>query len=112
MMTQPSHFLLVFLSLGITAPILADEPASTRFEFVETHMGSPFKIVLYTSDEAAARRASQAAYRRIAELDAIMTDYDPESELMKLCAKAGGPPVGVSVELFDILSRSQEISQR
>ena len=56
-------------------------------------MGSEFKIVLYTNDDATARRASRAAFDRIAALDAALSDYDPESELMRLCDRAGGPPV-------------------
>ena len=42
----------------------------SRFEFEETHMASAFKIVLYSTDAASARRASRAAYDRIAALDA------------------------------------------
>ena len=66
-------------------------------------MGSAFKIVLYTADEPTARRASRAAFERIAALDATLSDYQPESELMRLCDQAGGPPVPVSADLFDVL---------
>jgi thiamine biosynthesis lipoprotein len=83
-----------------------------RFEFTETHMASPFRIVLYSSDEATARRASRAAYQRIAALDAILSDYNPESELSRLSRAAGGPPVRVSAELFDVLAQSQRMYQR
>jgi thiamine biosynthesis lipoprotein len=78
-----------------------------RFEFVETHMGSPFKILLYSTDEAAARRASRAAFDRIAALDSVLSDYDPDSELSRLSASAGGPPVAVGADLFDVLERSR-----
>ncbi len=70
-------------------------------------MASPFKIVLYSTDAAAARRASRAAFDRIAALDAILSDYDPDSELSRLSQSAGGPPVPVSADLFDVLERSQ-----
>ena len=36
--------------------------------------------------------ASRAAFARIAALDAILSDYQPESELMRLCDQAGGAP--------------------
>ena len=92
------------------------EPAAsaraTRFEFAETHMGSEFKIVLYSTDEATARRASRAAFERIAALDAILSDYHPESELMRLCDQAGGPPVAVSADLFDVLEQSRSMYER
>ena len=81
-----------------------------RFEFAETHMGSEFKIVLYTADESIARSASRAAFARIAALDATLSDYQPESELMRLCDRAGGPPVAVGADLFDVLERSRQLA--
>ena len=98
--------------LGLTSPILAYlEPDSTqkfsRFEFAETHMGCSFKIVLYSTSEPTAIRASRAAFDRIAALDATLSDYQPESELSRLSTKAGGPPVPVSADLFDVLARSR-----
>lgn len=89
-----------------------DGPPLKRFEQTETHMGSPFRIVLYTSDEAAASRARRLAFARIAALDAALTDYDPESELMRLCDKAGGPPMPVSADLIDVLEKSLALSER
>ena len=47
-------------------------------------MASPFHLVLYSTDAAAARRASRAAFDRIAALNAVLSDYDPESELSRL----------------------------
>ena len=88
-----------------------DEPL-VRFEFDETHMASPFKIVLYSTGEATARRASRAAFDRIAALDHILSDYDPESELSKLSQSAGTTPVRVSPHLFEVLARSHSIYER
>jgi thiamine biosynthesis lipoprotein len=101
---------LLLLVFGVGAG--ADEPALRRFEFVETHMGSPFQVVLYTTDESAASRASQAAFKRIAALDLALSDYNPESELMRLCDRAGGPPVHVSDDLYRILNQSDEAWRR
>ncbi|MGP0069848.1 MAG: FAD:protein FMN transferase [Isosphaeraceae bacterium] len=84
----------------------------SRFEFEETHMASPFHLVLYSMDEATARRASRAAFDRIAALNKVLSDYDPESELSRLSQAAGGPPVRVSADLFDVLERSRRISER
>src|SRR3954467_12983399 len=83
-----------------------------RFEFAETHMGSEFKVVLYTADASLARRASRAAFARIAALDATLSDYQPESELMRLCGQAGGPPIAVSADLFDVLEQSRQMYER
>ncbi|AMV39777.1 Thiamine biosynthesis lipoprotein ApbE precursor [Planctomyces sp. SH-PL62] len=78
-----------------------------RFEYLETHMGSSFKILLYSTQETAARRASRAAFDRIAALDAVLSDYDPDSELSRLATSAGGPPVAVGPDLFDVLEKSR-----
>jgi thiamine biosynthesis lipoprotein len=40
-----------------------------------------------------------------------MSDYRPTSELMRLCAKAGGPAVKVSRDLLKVLLKAQEISR-
>ena len=94
--------------LGLTGP--GDTPA--RYEFTETHMGCDFKIVLYSPDAATARRASRAAFARIGALDASLSDYEPDSELMRLCARAGGPPVAVGDDLFFLLQRSRSMYER
>jgi thiamine biosynthesis lipoprotein len=88
------------------------EPALKRFAFAEPHMGTRFRIVLYAADEDTARKASRAAFDRIVALDACMSDYKADSELMRLCRKAGGEPVAVSDELFFVLSRAQETARR
>ena len=44
-------------------------------------------------------------------LDRVMSDYDPDSELSKLCATAGlGKAVPVSDELFAVIAESQRLS--
>lgn len=94
--------------LGATGP--GDPPA--RFEFAETHMGSEFRIVLYSADGPTARRASRAAFDRIASLDAALSDYRPDSELMRLCDLAGGPPVEVGEDLFAVLQHARSAYDR
>lgn len=108
----------MFASLLGTVIVLAGlanpDPAGNlaRFEFVETHMGCAFKIVLYSTEESAARRASRAAFDRIAALDATLSDYQAESELSRLGRKAGGEPVPVSADLFDVLRVSRQFYEQ
>jgi thiamine biosynthesis lipoprotein len=75
-------------------------------------MGTTFRIVLYAPDEATAKKAAKAAFARAAELDSIMSDYKPASELMRLCKKAGGPAVKVSPDLLAVLRHAEDISKR
>jgi thiamine biosynthesis lipoprotein len=84
----------------------------TRFTFTEYHMGVDARLVVYAKDKAMAESACSAAFERIAQLDSILSDYRVDSEAMLLCAKAGGPPVKVSPDLFKVLQVSEEISRR
>jgi thiamine biosynthesis lipoprotein len=93
-------------------PYKANEQTLTRFAYTEYHMGVDVRIVVYAPNQAAAERACEAAFNRFAELDTIMSDYRADSELMRLCARAGGPPVPVSRDLFTALQRSQEVAER
>jgi thiamine biosynthesis lipoprotein len=102
---------------GLTALLLpalvpAAEPALSRFHYSEPHMGTTFQITLYAPDEAAADRAAGSAFARINELNDVMSDYKKDSELMRLCAKAGGDPVPVSDDLFVVLQRAQQVAKR
>lgn len=86
-----------------------------RFEFESKHMGTTFRIVLYAADRNTAKKAADAAFARVAELDGIMSDYKKDSELMQLCKKfeqAVGEPVKVSRELFYVLQKAEEMSKK
>jgi thiamine biosynthesis lipoprotein len=78
-------------------------------------MGTTFRIVLHAADAAVAKRAADAAFARVAQLDAIMSDYKPDSELNGLCkafATAIGEPVKVSKELFFVLEKAVSLSKK
>ena len=101
------------LALGLTLVSAADgPPRPRRFSFREPHMGTEFSLVLYTDDPAVATRASRAAFDRIHAIDVALTDYDPGSELMRLVARAGGPPVPVSADLYVVLDRAKQLYDR
>jgi thiamine biosynthesis lipoprotein len=102
----------ILQSLAGQEPSTDIKPGLRRFEFHETHMASPFDIILYSTDEPTAIRASRQAFDRIAKLNAILSDYDPESELSRLSQSAGGPPVPVSNDLFEVLKHSRAIWER
>lgn len=86
-------------------------PNLSRFEFEQPHMGTLFKITLYAADDSYAKMASDAAFAKVAALERAMTDYDPESELMRLCASPTNVPVKLSEELFAVLDESLKIAR-
>jgi thiamine biosynthesis lipoprotein len=78
-------------------------------------MGTTFRVVLYAPDKPTATAASEAAFKRVAQLDAIMSDYKKDSELMLLCkafAKEAGPAVPASDDLFAVLQKGAELSAK
>ena len=95
----------------VAASASAAEPPLIRYRYTEPHMGTRFRLLLYAADETTANRAAKAAFERVVQLDSIMSDYRPASELMRLCQRAGGDPVPVSEELFFVLSKAQEVSK-
>ncbi len=75
-------------------------------------MGTLITITLYAPDPAVAKAAAAAAFKRMDALEDIMSDYQADSELLRLCDQPFGTPVPVSADLFELLQRAQEIARR
>ena len=76
-------------------------------------MGVPFRIVLYARSEAEANAAAEAAFARVAQLNGILSDYDPESELSLLSQTSGsGRKIKLSEDLWHVLDRAQKLSEK
>lgn len=101
---------LLMVLLGAGCLTAAKQPLQ-RFEFQQPHMGTLFTITLYATNEVSARAAADAAFAKVATLNQMMTDYDPESELMKLCRRPVGEPVRVSAELFEVLAEARRVAE-
>jgi thiamine biosynthesis lipoprotein len=83
-------------------PALAGE--LQLYEAVEPHMGTLARIQVYAPGEEQAKAAFRAGFARIAELDAILSDYRPESELSRLPAHTGP-------DLFRVLEAAQALAE-
>lgn len=85
--------------------------APKRFEFTGIEMAVPVRIVLYAEDESVAKAASASALARFRQLNEVMSDYDPTSEVRRLSATSGsGQAVRVGDDLWRVLCRSKEIA--
>src|SRR6267378_3588557 len=73
-------------------------------------MGTLFRIKLYAADEQRAAAAFRAAFDRVRDLDATLSDYKPDSELNRISRSAVGHPQTVSKDLFDVLAASQQLA--
>lgn len=75
-------------------------------------MGLPFRLVLYATNSALATNAAEAAWSRIAELNAILSDYEPESELSRLSRTSGsGGWVPLGHDLSRVLIAANTLSR-
>ena len=67
--------------LLLSTLLIALTGQAQRYEFSRPLMGMAFQIIVHSEDEAKAKRAAKAAFDRVAVLNQIMSDYEPNSEL-------------------------------
>lgn len=87
------------------------EPPLKRYEYSEIHMGVRVDLKFFAKDPKQAASAAKAAFARFADLEQILSDYRPDSEVMKLCGRAGEGSIPVSRELFTVLQRAKEVAE-
>ena len=104
--------LIVFLLL------LVDSVLAERFAFERPEMGVVFRIIVHANDAATAGKTVEAAFDRIRSLNAMMSDYDDDSELMQLSQRSADefdktgelPWIKVSDDLFSVLESSKRLA--
>ena len=100
--------LFIFMTAGGCAGL-------QRYTFVKPEMGTGFQLVMYAPSEQIANRASAAAWARIEQLNSILSDYDPNSEMSRLSQRTlSGPmtePVHVSDDLWRVLEESKRAAE-
>ena len=100
---------LVSLLFACSLPALAGD---VRFVSESVQMAVPFRITLYAKDEATGKAAVDAALERVEALNAMLSDYLPESEINLLSSSSGkGKAVVVSPDLWNVLASSQRIAE-
>lgn len=82
-----------------------------RYDFQGPGMATTFRIVCYAESRAEAEKVVEECFKRISQLNAICTDYDPASELMRLCAPDAVYPAPISADLLTVLERAQALAE-
>lgn len=77
-----------------------------RFEFSQSKMGAPFRLVFYHTDSSDAYRLASESFLLIDSLNALFSDYDPASEINRLPEQAH-LSAKVSDELFSMIEYSK-----
>lgn len=100
----------VILAL-FAAVLLVQTTVAQRLERTTDAMGATFSVVLYGSDQQSMNQAIDAAFEEAHRLDALLSNYRPESEWSRVNREAAEGPVAVSLELFRLLSDCMEYSR-
>ena len=91
------------------APPLA--APSHPVERVHMTMGTELRLTAWTTDAAAAISAFDAVFHEFDRLDALMSVWKPESDVVRLNAAAGDHPVPVSQDTRLVLAAARQISE-
>ncbi|MBX5495718.1 MAG: FAD:protein FMN transferase [Bryobacteraceae bacterium] len=100
-MSSTSRRLLILL-----AAFPAILPGADRYRASEPHMGTVVTITLYAESGEQAQEAFAAAFRRVEELNNLLSDYKPDSELSRVCDTEGN----LSPELLTVLTAAQKLA--
>lgn len=106
-----SRLIIILISLTFRSVLSFSQPADTlkRFEFSHKSMGTIFRIICFTDQDELAKQISDKAFERIDELNYIMSDYLPDSELNRLSRNSGSSNyTKVSSDLFVVLRLGQQ----
>jgi thiamine biosynthesis lipoprotein len=93
---------LCILAIAITDCAAAGSPEDVTIERAQFHMGTYARVLIYGGTNADA----DAAFLKIKELDALLSDYDPGSEISEINGMAGKGPVKVSPEVLEVLKQA------
>ena len=89
-------------------------PAKTEATLVErarVSMGSELHLTAWTTDEAKAVAAFEAAFTEFDRLDGLMSVWREGSDIVRLNAAAGDTPVPVSRDVRDVLLAARQVSE-
>ena len=100
----------VCLVLLLALPSLGQE--LFRLEKSADAMGTTFTIALYGADRAATEAAADAALTEAQRLDALLSNYRPQSEWSVVNRTAAVHPVKLSPELFQLLAACLRYSEQ
>ena len=103
--------LWIALALAPATAAPHEDPELARFEHQRIVMGTLARVVVLAPSEQAAREGAAAAFERMLELDAALSDWREDSELARLCAAAGGPPVVVGADLLGALREARAVAE-
>jgi len=107
--------LIAEVALLFATATLSAQPATLPENlYTQSHlaMGTIFTIKLYAPDPDTADRIITATFEEIDRVEALLSNYQPSSELSRISREAGNGPVVTDPETFNFLTRSFYWSKR
>jgi FAD:protein FMN transferase len=96
------------------ATLTAQPTKSSETLYTESRpaMGTIYTIKCYMADRESADEVMNAAFEEIARVEALLSNYQPSSELSRISREAGDGPVVTDPETFRFLTWSFDWSER
>src|SRR3984885_1585439 len=108
---RAAAMLVAFALSDIGSGITQQKPLAL-FHDVHRAMGSEFSIDLYAPTQETADRWMQIAFEEVDRIEALLSNYQPSSELSRISRDAGTHPVTTDPETFDFLKTALSWSSR
>jgi thiamine biosynthesis lipoprotein len=116
--------LALVLVLAVAAPAHAQQPAPQAgpapaarpgpdqlFVRGASSMGTRVTVSLWTQNETEAVRAAALVFDEFRRIDELMTTWRESSDVSRINAAAGGPPVVVAREVITVIQRAQQVAR-
>jgi thiamine biosynthesis lipoprotein len=82
------------------------------FSLSHPAMGTTYTLFLYAGDQAGASREAERAFAIVDDVEALLSNYQPQSELSRINHEAYAAPVTTDPETFRFLEQSLDWSAR
>lgn len=104
-----AHLISILALLALAA--CASEPAAPQLiERARTSMGSQLRLAAWTTDEARAVEAFNAVFAEFDRLEALLSVWKDNSDVVRMNKNAGVSPVSVSQDTINVLREAAEAS--
>lgn len=100
------------LRLCAASGLAAGQAPESLYKASHPAMGTVYTIQCYMPDRTRADEVMNLAFDEIDRLEALLSNYQPSSELSRISREAGAGPVVTDPETFRFLERSQYWSER
>ena len=88
-----------FLFLAVAQQLCARD-AQQLFTRVHPAMGTDFTLYIYAVDAAAADREADRTFTIVDQIESLLSNYQPQSELSRINSEAGSHAVTTDPETF------------